>query len=1511
MGRGSEREHETYGDSVSSEARDQLLAATADVLLTLDEEGTILSVTDEAPSTLGYSSDQLVGQPIRSLFATDTPPSSLFDVTTAVAFETAVLNEERVTAPIDTADEGVAALSLSTVARPGTTGLVCLGQDRSVDVRQSREETAVSDLFDAVPDPVYALDADGCLERVNEAFATHTGYDRSELLGRRVAEILPASEYQRATRQLTELLSRDETTGTFETAFLTKDGKRVVAEANVALRTAADGSYAGSVGVLRDIRERKNREQTLELLKQILTRVFRHNVRNELMVAQGHAELLQQNVDEDLQKHTAQILETADRLLNHSEKAHQIEEVIEVDEQTNIDLTEKVTHVVEAARSAYPGAEIEADLPETAVVDAHPNVESAIEELVENAVVHAPAGDTPRVELWLERRGGTQTLFVEDESGGLSDHEVNVLEDGSEDDLEHSSGVGLWLVRWLVELSEAELFVHRTEAGTLMGIRFGQDASTLGLPDAVNDSPLARAPAHVRDLSPEHFRDDTVIGRVDALGQLEDIYDSLAHTGGHSVLVTGGAGIGKTTLVEQFCDRIETTDDDVLVATGYCDSDVQPPYHAVSDAFRDLPGERAVPEILGDTATGPAGSGPGFQQRKRALFATVADEIREIATDRPVVFLLEDIQWADQATLDLFEYLVDEVGQWSHPVLFVATYRTSDVDETHPVLAIAEETADAGRGTVIELEPFGEAEVASLLSYMLGVEELPASLVESVHDHTGGTPLFVNELGRHLVDTLGPVQAATDLPATLDDITVPETVESTIAERLAVLPDDVYSVLRLGAVIGREFSFDLLWEASNRPVDALIECSNALVRREIWRQTPDGIEFIHGVVREQVLERLPADERAALHDTVATAIEDLYPDTLEEYAGRLGSHYEAVGEYDAAFEYYRQAAQQEAATYANEDAIEHFERALSLAREHGVADAATRGAVLAAVGGVYERRGDYDQAREAYESSLARYRESGDGDGEIESLHSLGDVAQNRGSYDRAQEYYEDGLALAAERNDRSGEADCLYGLGSIAYERGGYDEARAYYEQSLETARDCGDRETEAASHMGLGGVAWRQGEYDRARDSYGQSLAIQQATDDRYGQAESLMRLGNIAFRRGAYDEAQEYYERSIEIRREIGDRNGEAELLTNIGLVMVKRGAFTQAREYYEQSLAIKRESGDRNGQALILNNLSEIAIQAGDYDEAEADADESLALKREIGDRNGEASSLNNRGVVARDRGNYDQARDRVADSLAIFEDIGNRTGEATSQVLLASIALSRGAFDRAAEHAAESLAIYEEIGSRGGKATSLLRLGQTANRRGHLAKADEYLTDALEIARDIGDVQRELQSLRELAAVARTRQEYDRAIQYLDDARATDGADGYRLELARLHLERTRLALAREDPETARDALEAAESIFDDLDTVHHGARATALRGRVAAETDALTSAREHWADALETFQRVGAPQDTLATLRRLVDACRRQGEDEQADTYREHAQAVFESAPDTVQAAHEDWLGVA
>jgi signal transduction histidine kinase len=262
------------------------------------------------------------------------------------------------------------------------------------------------------------------------------------------------------------------------------DGER--REYSVASSAVEDstGIHVGYTLVFQDVTEEKRREQRLE----VLNRVLRHNLRNDMTTITGYAEVIRDTDDPgEIEAHTETIIETGRQLAELGDKARKFEQAMsESGERRRVELRTFLSDLADEFREEHPGSRIDVDLPDRLELDTDPTVTRLVfSNLVENALRHA-TGDEPRVEIGLdgvERDQNSVVLTVRDEGPGIPDHEVKVISQGEERDLDHGSGLGLWIVQWGVNALGGDVSFEGDETGTVVTVR---------LPGLV-DSPCMKA----------------------------------------------------------------------------------------------------------------------------------------------------------------------------------------------------------------------------------------------------------------------------------------------------------------------------------------------------------------------------------------------------------------------------------------------------------------------------------------------------------------------------------------------------------------------------------------------------------------------------------------------------------------------------------------------------------------------------------------------------------------------------------------------------------------------------------------------------------------------------------------------------------------------------------------------------------------------------------------------------------------------------------------------------------
>ncbi|WP_257298488.1 PAS domain-containing sensor histidine kinase [Haloarchaeobius sp. FL176] len=435
-----------------------LLDYTQAKITIVDEEGTITYVNAAAGRILGYEPGELVG-------------TNAFDYVhpedrerVAAAFADVVADDPDAASFIEyryrAVDDGWVWLQsrITELDDSEVDGYVVSSHDVTERIEAERErqttETRLQEIAAKTGDVLWMFSGDWseCLF-VNSAYETIYG--------------LPVETLHDDPRSFLEAIHPDDVRGVQAEMRRLSTGEAVDMEYRVnpdheyrrwawvqAEPVVVDGDVERIVGFSRDVTERRRREQQLAVMDKLL----RHNIRNDMNVVIGEAEHIEAKDESTLSERTRVIRDTAAQLIMTAEKQREIIELL-TDPGTpdEVDLSVAVTRVAERIGERYPDAEIDIDVPEQAAAFALPGIETAIAELAENAIVHA-TGEPATLQLVCRTTAETVVVEALDDCEPIPEYEYRVITGEHEmDDLYHGSGVGLWLVYWLVELSDGDI----------------------------------------------------------------------------------------------------------------------------------------------------------------------------------------------------------------------------------------------------------------------------------------------------------------------------------------------------------------------------------------------------------------------------------------------------------------------------------------------------------------------------------------------------------------------------------------------------------------------------------------------------------------------------------------------------------------------------------------------------------------------------------------------------------------------------------------------------------------------------------------------------------------------------------------------------------------------------------------------------------------------------------------------------------------------------------------------
>ncbi len=465
--------------------------------------------------------------------------------------------------------------------------------------------------------------------------------------------------------------------------------------------------------------------------------------------------------------------------------------------------------------------------------------------------------------------------------------------------------------------------------------------------------------------------------------------------GGHSqlVILSGEAGIGKTRLAEEMIawvgrQGMTTASAHCYAAEGrlaYAPVTAWLRADAVQSSLAALDPAwlteiaRLVPEVLTTRPRLPRPIPMTEGWQRQHFFAALARCV--LHAQQPLLLLLDDLHWCDPETLEWLHYLLHFDPRAR--LLLLGTVRSEEALPGHPLLACLGALQREGLLTEIALGPLSTSETASLAEHLLG-HQLDPSMSQALYAETEGNPLFVVEIAR--TGTLEERAAGLSLPTDARSLltqagsTLPPTVQSVLATRLAQLSPQAREVAHVAAIIGRAFSFPVLVRASGQEEDRVVSGLDELWQRRIVREqsvaTSESYDFSHDKLREQAYASLSLTSRCLLHRRVAEAFEQVHTEDLDAVSGQIATHYERARLPERAIPYYRCAAAAAMRIYANADAIAALQRAVSLL-EAGAAGRASEklrwqeaAATYTSLGDIYAMIGQQQAARQAYQDGL-------------------------------------------------------------------------------------------------------------------------------------------------------------------------------------------------------------------------------------------------------------------------------------------------------------------------------------------------------------------------------------------------------------------------------------------------------------------------------------------------------------------------------------------------------------
>jgi tetratricopeptide (TPR) repeat protein len=795
-----------------------------------------------------------------------------------------------------------------------------------------------------------------------------------------------------------------------------------------------------------------------------------------------------------------------------------------------------------------------------------------------------------------------------------------------------------------------------------------------------------------------------LVGRDAELAQLREVLGAASRRETWLVAILGEAGIGKTRLLDQLIADAEREGFLVLVGRAH-ETEQMRPLGPWLDALRSAPigiALESLPATLradlaplfSESDTARRADEPRSGAAERLLEATTA-LLRSLAARGPVLYVLEDVHWADDTSLRLLTF----ASRWvrEEPVLIAVSARTEDLDETVALGEVLAELERDPRFAAIRLAPLSkDATLALALALTGGRVALTTRnrLAEQVWLASGGNPLVA-------VETLRALPADDADVSTTGALT--ERVQALGRRRLGRLSARGRHIVAVAAVIGRECDFALLAEASGFPDREAAAGVEEAVRRGLLRVTDERLEFHHDWLCRVALNEILRPIRRMLHRAVAEALETIHSGHLAPHALALGLHFEEAGVWAQALAYLRQAGNQALRRTGYREAVLAFKRALA-AFQHLPAAPTVPGEAI-------DMRNELDQAL----VSLGQYREALDHLREAERL------------------------ALAAD--DRARLTRTLSTMCARLRAMGDHDGARDAGRRAADLAASLDNHRLAATAAFRLGQAHLATGDFRGAVDLLGHSLEMERggSTDAErwHGGASARTWLVLALTGLGRFEEGIAQGEEAVRLAAADEHLYAVTQAQAFLGRLLVVRGDLAHAIPLLEQTLRLASDAD-------IPDTLSSAAVALGEAYALAGRVDDALPLLEQVVAEDGRRgvahpSCTMRLGEGYLRAGRLDEAHTRATSALELARAHREHGSVAWANRLLGEIAAARTPPERARAqaHYEDALGAALELGMQPLVAHCHFGLGRLAARGSRDAGAAAHLETAARLFTEMG------------------------------------------------------------------------------------------------------------------------------------------------------------------------------
>jgi len=641
-----------------------------------------------------------------------------------------------------------------------------------------------------------------------------------------------------------------------------------------------------------------------------------------------------------------------------------------------------------------------------------------------------------------------------------------------------------------------------------------------------------------------------------------------------------------------------------------------------------------------------------FKKGRNYFFEDMTNHLFKLAQSSPVVLFIDDFQWINLASLGYVQYLTERIID--RPIMIIFTICSDEISETNEksqrITELFEHLENSEFFTSINLGRFNIDNVSTMIKKMFSREDVPEGFIKQVYEKTEGNPLFIQDTIHALIDE-DIIDVSSYVWQTRIDVShikIPDSTRDVLINRFGKVDKETLKVLSYAAVIGREFTFELLEKLTEISKEKLLDYIDILLESKLIHEdlesNEDQYRFDNPLIQDIAYSKISRSRKRFLHSKIGNILEQENINDVGKVVFDIALHFSKGWENEKALKYLKLAGDSAIQIYATDDARRYYLSALETLNKFDYTIGIQKQEIdlLSNLGYTCQMLGDWDQGLEYYQT-----------------IPKLIDELQNK-----LKDFDSDKI-----KDDEKTEtepiptnwiqlklADTFWNIAELMRLKSVWDRAERFYKKSLQVSQEIDDYHGIAQAERGRGYINWRQGKYRKALDHYDICIDFATKINDLPVIAVTYIDIGNIYNYLAEWEKANAYYTESIEHLEKIGWLHEMGRAYNGLGEIFAKQNEWEHAIENFENSEEISKKIGDSYKRGWALFNTAECYAKMGKLEKAMENCKLAEEILTRLEDRAGLAQVYRNFGIIYHYERSWKEAKEYFDKSIELLKEL---------------------------------------------------------------------------------------------------------------------------------------------------------------------------------------------------------------------------------------------------------------